>query len=77
MSGLASQYGAGIFISHNPQLRFSVFWRQSNRSLDNSSQVFELVTGDYLFDPKPSDEYTRDEVGRFGLFRTKEDLCPH
>lgn len=23
--------------------------------------VFELVTGDYLFDPKPSDEYPRDE----------------
>ena len=23
--------------------------------------VFELCTGDYLFDPKPSDEYPRDE----------------
>jgi hypothetical protein len=24
-------------------------------------QVFELATGDYLFDPKPSEEYPRDE----------------
>lgn len=26
------------------------------------TQVFELATGDYLFDPKASDEYPRDEV---------------
>ena len=29
--------------------------------------VFELATGDYLFDPKASDEYPRDEAGRCQL----------
>jgi hypothetical protein len=28
--------------------------------------VFELATGDYLFDPKASDEYPRDEDGSAG-----------